>query len=119
VARFNLAPVPPGAGMDRIFRVAMDTELSEVGFWSGSEKYPRPAFYGFTFPKPAGIEKAAIRPKGASWNEAMGEFLLDYDDVRSADDPRAALLDFLNSTYEAGAALAGWDRALLNRAPPK
>ena len=119
VARFNLLPVPPSPGMDSIYRVAMDSQQAEVGFWAGSEKYPRAAYYGFTFPKPPGIEKAAVRPAAARWNEEMGEFLLNYDDVRASKDPAASILEFLNSTYEAGAALLGWDQALLGRRPPK
>jgi uncharacterized protein DUF5996 len=119
VARYNLVPVPPGAGMDRIFRVAMDSELTEVGFWPGNEKYPKPAFYAFTYPKPEGIERTVIRPERAGWNDQMGEFLLDYDAVRASRDPRAAILEFANSTYAAGADLAGWDRALLDRPPPR
>jgi hypothetical protein len=119
VARFNLLPVPPSPGMDSIYRVAMDSQQAEVGFWAGSEKYPRAAYYGFTFPKPPGIEKAAVRPAAAGWNEEMGEFLLNYDDVRASKDPAASILEFLNSTYEAGAALLGWDQALLGRRPPK
>jgi hypothetical protein len=97
----------------------MDSELTEVGFWPGSERYPKPAFYAFTFPKPEGIERAVIRPERAGWNAQMGEFLLDYDDVRSSSDPCAAILEFANSTYAAGADLAGWDRTLLDRTPPK
>jgi hypothetical protein len=118
VARYNLAPVPPAPEMDVIARVAMDTQQTEVGFWSGSERYPKPAYYAFTYPKPPGLEKARIRPPTAGWNEAMGEFLLDYDEVRAARDGRATVLDFLNSAYEAGAELAGWDRQLLSRRPP-
>jgi Family of unknown function (DUF5996) len=119
VARFNLAPVPPSPDVGKIYRVAMDSQQIEIGFWAGNDKYPRPAYYGFTFPKPAGIEKAVVRPGRASWNEAMGEFLLDYDEVRTSKDPAATILAFLNSTYDAGAALAGWDRGLLGRQPPK
>jgi len=119
VARFNLAPIPPAPGMGAIYRVAMDSQQAEVGFWSGSEKYPRPAYYGFTYPKPPGIEKAQIRPAAATWNAGMDEFLLNYDDVRAAKDPRSTVLEFLNSTFEAGAELAGWDRELLTRRPPK
>jgi hypothetical protein len=118
VARFNLAPLAPGPGMDRIYRVAMDSQQAEFGFWAGSDKYPRPAFYSFSYPKPSGIEQASIQPKGAAWNEAMGEFLLDYAEVQAAQDPRANILDFLNSTYDAGARLSGWDRELLSRRPP-
>jgi YD repeat-containing protein len=119
VSRFNLVPVPSGAGMDRIFRVAMDSQFTELGFWPGNEKYPKPAFYAFSYPKPEGIERAVIRPERAGWNAQMGEFLLDYDDVRSSSDPRAVILEFANSTYAAGADLAGWDRTLLDRPPPK
>jgi hypothetical protein len=119
VARFNLSPVPPSPGMDLIYRVAMDSQQAEVGFWAGSEKYPRAAYYGFTFPKPPGIETAAVRPASAGWNEAMGEFLLNYDDVRTQQDPAATILEFLDSTYEAGASRLGWDQALLGRRPPK
>jgi hypothetical protein len=119
VARYNLAPVPPGPGMDLIYRVAMDSQQVESGFWPGSEKYPRPAFYAFTFPKPDGIERAAVRPGATRWNEGMGLFLLDYDEVRATADPGGAVLEFLNSAYDVGAQLAGWDRALLSRPPPK
>ncbi len=118
VARFNLAPVPPGAGMDRIYRVAKDSQQAEVGFWSGSEKYPRAAYYAFTYPKPPGIEKAAVRPTAARWDDALAEFLLDYDAVRGAKSPRSAILEFARTTYAAGAELSGWDRALLERRPP-
>lgn len=118
VARYNLVPIPPAPGMDRIYRVAMDSEVTEVGFWSGSEKYPRAAFYAFTYPKPENIERATIRPERARWNPEMGEFLLDYQDVRSSPDPRAAILEFTNTAYVAGADLARWDRELLERKPP-
>jgi uncharacterized protein DUF5996 len=118
VARYNLVPVPPTPGMDLINRVAMDSEVTEVGFWSGSEKYPRAAFYAFTYPKPDNIERSRIRPDRAGWNSEMGEFLLDYRDVRSSPDPRADIREFTSSAYAAGADLAGWDRNLLERKPP-
>ncbi|MGO8968944.1 MAG: DUF5996 family protein [Myxococcaceae bacterium] len=118
VARFNLVPVAPPPGLGRIYRVAMDSQQFEVGFWSGNEKYPRPAYYAFTYPKPSGLETAAVRPGAARWNETLGEFLLDYEAVRQAEDPRSAVLEFANSTYAAGAELCGWDRALLERRPP-
>jgi hypothetical protein len=115
VARYNLVPVPPTEGMDLIARVAMDSEQADVGFWPGNARYPKPAFFAYTYPKPEGIERAAIRPRSAGWNEDLGEFLLDYDDVRTAGDPGAAILEFANSTYAAGSELAGWDRELLDR----
>lgn len=119
VARYNLVPVAAAPEMDLIYRVAMDSQQAEAGFWSGSEKYPHPAFYAFTYPKPAGLEKAAVSPKAATWNPEMGLFLLDYDEVRASKDPRATILEFLNSTYDVGAQLSGWDRELLSRRPPK
>lgn len=117
VARYNLVPVPTDPRMDRIYRVAMDSETTEVGFWSGSEKYPRAAFYAYTYPKPDEIESVEISPRGARWNAELGEFLLDYEDVRASSDPRAAILEFTNTAYAAGAHLAGWNRKLLDWHP--
>jgi hypothetical protein len=118
VTRYNLVPVAPRDGMDVISRVGGDSEQVELGFWPGSERYPRPAFFAFTFPKPAGLEDARIGPEAARWSAEMGEFLLDYEDVRTSDDPRAAILEFAESTYAAGADLSRWDRVLLDRRPP-
>ena len=72
-----------------------------------------PAFYSYTVPQPAGIQEARVRPEAAKWNPQLSEFILMYDDVRLADSPEQALLEFLESTYEAGASLAKWDRAAL------
>jgi hypothetical protein len=70
-----------------------------------------PAYYAYTVPPPAGIEDAQVRPAGAKWNPQLSEFILMYDDVRRAEAPEEALLAFFESTYEAGAGLAKWDRA--------
>jgi hypothetical protein len=118
VTRFNLVPVPPADGMDVITRVSGDSEQAELGFWPGNDRYAKPAFFAYTYPPPGGIEGAAVHPDAAGWNADLGEFLLDYDAVRRAPDPRAAILEFANSTYEAGAGLSGWDRDLLERRPP-
>jgi Family of unknown function (DUF5996) len=118
VARYNLVAVAPEAGADVIRRVTADSQQAEFGFWPGSERYPRPAFFAFTFPKPDGLENARIAPQAAGWNAEMGEFIFDYDDVRASDEPRAAILEFANSTYAAGADLLGWDRSLLDKGPP-
>jgi Family of unknown function (DUF5996) len=117
VTRYNLVVVPPADGMDLISRVGVDSEQVAVGFWPGNDHYPKPAFFAYTYPKPEELEGAVVRPDTAGWNADVGEFLLDYDDVRIAPDPRAAILEFANSTYEAGAKLAGWDRELLERRP--
>ena len=113
--RYNLVPVPPAEGMDPINRIAMDSEQAAVGFWPGSERYAKAAFFAYTFPKPDGVEHASIAPAAAGWNPQLGEFILDYEDVRSAEDPEAAILAFAAGTYAAGAERAGWDRALLER----
>jgi hypothetical protein len=119
LVRYNLVRTPVRETWDRIHRVAMDSEQFEVGFWPGNERYPRPAFFAFTFPAPAGVPEAEVAPKAAHWDPAMGEFLLDYDDVLSVDDPHAAVLEFAESTYAAGAELAGWDRSLLDWNGPR
>ena len=72
-----------------------------------------PAYYSYTIPQPAGLESAQVRPAAAKWNPQLSEFILMYDDVRNAESPEGALLEFLQSTYEAGATLAKWDRAAL------
>jgi len=118
VSRYNLVPVEPTPGMGKIERVAGDSELSAVGFWSGSERYPRPAYFAYTYPKPKGLEAAPVRPAAAGWNKSLGEFLLDYEQLRKSPEPRSALLEFARSTYAAGAELCGWNRALLERKPP-
>jgi len=79
---------------------------SAAGFWPGDARHPLPAFYAYTTPKPAGLETAPVEPPGAAWSMELGEFLLPYDEVRTAADPRQALLAFLDSTYEAGFAPA-------------
>ncbi len=103
------APLDPDPGY--IVRNAMDEDLIESGWWPGSEAYPRPAYYSFTHPRPEGIEDVDPEPTAGRWDVELGEFVLDYDDVRAASDPGAALLAFLDSTYSAGASLAGWDPA--------
>jgi hypothetical protein len=107
-ARFSGRPLepPPGAGV--IERYGADAEQASAGFWPGDERLQQPAFFAFTFPKPEGIEEAELQPDAAAWSEEMGEFILPYDAVRTAADPRGALLDFLETTYRAGAERAGW-----------
>src|SRR6185312_531420 len=87
-------------------------EVSSAGFWPGGGG-EQAAFYCYAYPEPAGFRTSAVRPEAASFSEALGEFLLPYDAVRQAADPDAALLGFLQSTYEAAANAAAWDRAAL------
>lgn len=112
----RVAPRHPGgipALPDAVTCEAYSHEEASVGFWAGSDAYPRAAFYAYAYPSPDGYAAAKIAPAEATWNDAMGEFLLDYDIVRSAPDPEAMLLDFCQSTYDAAADLAAWDRAAL------
>jgi hypothetical protein len=117
--RYSGRPAPAGEKADYIRRNAMNEELMEVGWWSGSEAYPKAAFYSFTYPPPKGIEQAKISPAGARWESAMGEFLLDYDDLRKSKQPDADLLAFFESTYKAGAEAAGWDPKLVGSGKPR
>jgi hypothetical protein len=109
-ARFSGRDADPPPNGDRMMRIAMDAQEIAAGFWPGDDRFPEPAFYCYAYPKPDGIEQTAIHPAPATWNAALGEFVLRYDDVRSAPSPRAALLDFLTSTYDASMKLAGWSR---------
>jgi hypothetical protein len=97
---------------------AYSREECSVGWWPLSEA-PGPGFYAYTYPEPDGFRSARIRPAGAFFDGRFGEFLVPYDAVRSLADPDAAVLDFFQTTYEAGADLGGWDRATLEpQVPP-
>jgi len=118
VTRFSgrAAPVHPGGfpGLpDPVTREAYSHEVSSAGFWPGNDANPAAALYAYAYPSPAGFGQAAVGPAGSSfWSEALGEWMLPYDAVRTARDPDAALLDFLSSSYRAASELAGWDRGL-------
>ena len=89
--------------------------LTRCGFWPGNDSFPTPAFYAYTSPEPPGLPTAAIRPQEAFYSRELGEFLLRYEDVRSASSPEQVLLAFFQSAYEAGATLGQWDREALER----
>ena len=112
VTRFSGRPVTPPAGADTIMRYGGDAEQICGGFWPGHAQYPSPAFFAYGYPKPDGIEQAPIRPGDAAWNGEVGEFIFPYDAMRAAPDPRRALLDFLESTYDACATRMGWSPEL-------
>ncbi len=107
------APERPGA--NRIMREGGSHEQINCGFWPGSEQFRVPAYYCYTYPEPAGLKQAPIRPSQALYSPEVGEFILRYDDVRDSSEPAKMLMDFLQSTYEAGANLAHWDREELER----
>jgi hypothetical protein len=92
-------------------------QVSSAGFWPGSGAIDYPAFYSYAYPEPAGFRTAPLRPDAAFFSEALGEFILPYDAVRTAARPDQALLEFLQSTYEAAANAAKWDRQALECAP--
>ncbi|MEO5722221.1 MAG: DUF5996 family protein [Chthoniobacterales bacterium] len=120
VTRFSgrVAPKHPGGVPhlpDVIAQEAYSHEVSSAGFWPGNEAIPEPVFYCYAYPAPDGFAEAFVRPPEAYWSTALREFMLPYDAVRTAEDPDQKLLDFLQSTYEAAAELAKWDRAALER----
>lgn len=88
-------------------------EVSSCGFWTGSDTLPEAAFYCYLYPEPEGYKTAKVDPLGASYNTTLGEFILPYAAIQQSMDPGKELLQFLNSTYHAGADLAKWDRELL------
>ncbi len=109
--RFSGRPAPPRKGV--ISGPAYSHEVSSAGFWPGGGAIDGPAYYSYMVPKPDGLEKESIRPAAAGWNAEVSEFILMYDDMRRADSPEQALYEFLESTYDAGARLANWDRSAL------
>ena len=112
VTRFSGRRAPVGQGADLITREAYSHECISAGFWPGAG-FTAPAFYSYTAPAPKRLEQQAI--KHGYYSPELREFILMYDDVRNAKSPGAVLLEFLQSTYEAGAKLANWDRVALER----
>jgi hypothetical protein len=94
---------------------AYSEEVSSAGFWAGDARFPEAAFYSYAYPEPAGFQAAAVRPAAARYIAELGEFVLPYAAVRASDDPAADVLAFLESTYDAAADLAHWDRLHLER----
>jgi hypothetical protein len=115
VTRFSGRRAPPRPGADAVTREAYSHEVISCGFWPGGGQVPQAAFYAYAAPAPPGLASVPIRPTAARYDQEAGEFFLPYADVRAAADPDGLLLDFLQSTYEAAATLARWDRAALER----
>ena len=120
VTRFSgrRAPEHPGGIPnlpDRITREAYSHEVSSCGFWPGGGPIPYPAFYSYAYPEPVGFSSAPVKTQAAFYSADLREFILPYDVVREAEAPDATLLEFLQSTYEAAADLAKWDRNALER----
>jgi hypothetical protein len=117
VTRFSGRPAPERPGADPITREAYSHEVSSAGFWPGGGDIKAPAFYSYAAPEPAGFAEQKVRPQAAYYHPQLKEFLLMYDDVRAAASPKAALMEFLRSTYDAAANLGKWDRKALERSP--
>jgi hypothetical protein len=115
VTRFSGRRAPERPGADAMTREAYSHEVSSVGFWPGGGDVKDAAFYSYTVPEPQGFKEAPVRPNAAYYEKQLGEFLLMYEDVRNAGSPTASLLEFCQSTYEAGASLGNWDRHVLER----
>ena len=93
---------------------AYSHEVSSCGYWPGPPG-EEGVFYAYAYPEPPGYRDTPVLPSGARWDDDLGEFILPYELVRTAEDPDAVLLTFLQSTYDAAATTAAWDRAALDR----
>jgi len=115
VTRFSGREAPPAPGADPVTREAYSHEVISFGFWAGDQEVREPGFYSYTAPEPDDLAGHALQPPAAAWLEHRNGLLafLPYEAVRTAADPRRALLDFLQSAYDAGSIAAGWDRAAL------
>jgi hypothetical protein len=108
---FSGAPAKPPSD-DFIMRNAMDAQEIAIGWWPGSEPYPKAAFYAYAHPAPPGFAEAALEPSAARWDAALGEYVLDWDDVRASDDPHREALAFALSAARHACAVCDWDPAL-------
>lgn len=121
VTRFSgrEAPAHPGGAPfmnDAIAREAYSREVSSAGFWPNLEGTTGPCFYSYAYPAPELFAHCDVRPRQARFDSELGEFILPYAAVQASEDPDATILDFLQTTYEAAANLAQWDRPMLERA---
>jgi hypothetical protein len=115
VTRFSGRRAPERQGADKITREAYSHEEISAGWWPGGGGVDDAAFYAYAAPEPAGFREASVGPKAAYYHPELKEFILPYKDVRAAADPKAAVLEFLESTYDAGAKLGNWDRGALEK----
>jgi uncharacterized protein DUF5996 len=115
VTRFSGRPAPVAPNADPITREAYSHEVISCGFWPGDRRFKHAAFYSYTAPSPPGLDHEIVRPTAAYWEPQLGEFILKYEDVHASESPEQAIFEFCQSTYEAGAKLAKWDRDSLER----
>jgi hypothetical protein len=111
MARYSGRRAPDRPEADHVTREAYSHEVISFGFWAGDDNMPAPAYYSYTWPEPEMLSRQDLRPAPARWADNRGSSLalLTYDDVRTVETPRATLLDFFESCYEAGSRTAGWD----------
>jgi Family of unknown function (DUF5996) len=111
VTRFGGKRAPAMPKADPVTQEAYSHEVVSFGFWAGDPKVREPTYYSYTAPEPDGLREKALSPRGATWGELASSSLavLPYETVRTAADPRATLLAFLESAYQAGASASGWD----------
>lgn len=115
VTRFSGRRAPEQPNADHMTREGYSHEVISCGFWPGDRRFKNSAYYSYTAPAPESLSKQPVRPNAAYWDTQLGEFLLKYEDVRTAGSPELSVLDFCQSTYEAGAKLAAWDRTSFER----
>jgi hypothetical protein len=111
IGLFSGRTVDPPAN-DFITRNAGDAEQVAVGWWPGDARYPRPAFFAYAYPAPEGYSDATLSPEAAHWDAKLGEFILDWDDLREGPDPHGAALEFARSAVLHGCRVCGWDAEL-------
>jgi hypothetical protein len=111
VSLFSGLPVEPPSE-DFIMRNAGDAQQVEVGWWPGDGRYGKAAFYAYAHPAPEGFEGGTLDPQTARWDDALGEYVLDWDDVRAAANPRAHALEFARSAFRHACMVCGWDQTL-------
>jgi len=111
VSLFSGVPADPPS-QDFIMRNAMDSQEVAVGWWPGDTRYPKAAFYAYAYPAPPGFPGLSLSPAAARWDAALGEYVLDWDDVRSEPDPHAAALEFARSAFRQACVACGWDATL-------
>ncbi|MEZ0327790.1 MAG: DUF5996 family protein, partial [Fimbriimonas sp.] len=115
VSRFSGKTAPARPEMGSIYAESYSHEVISHGFWPGSGPLQEPAFYAYCVPPPTGFAESHVSPAGAYYHRELGEFILPYESVRTSDNPALELREFLDSTYEAAANKAGWDRQSLER----
>ncbi|HXW47196.1 MAG TPA: DUF5996 family protein [Streptosporangiaceae bacterium] len=111
VSLFSGAPADPPSG-DFIMRNAMDSQEVAVGWWPGDARYPRAAFYAYAYPAPDAFRSASLRPQAARWDDTLGEYILDWDDVRAAANPHQDAVEFARSAFQHACTACQWDPAL-------